>query len=159
MRTPADELRSHIDFIATIGKKELPAGYVYRSVGEFLLKHGTDFSPATDQTPGHLVDIAMKGCFDNAYRLARRRPSKFRYVEGYALNYIPLEHAWVVNEHGEVLDPTWDEHSTIGSAYCGVVIPLKRMVKVRRNRHCITALFNWEKGFPLLRERYVETIS
>lgn len=42
------------------------------------------------------------------------------YVEGYALTRFGLacEHAWCVDEHGHVHDPTWQDGD--GTAYLGV---------------------------------------
>ncbi|MBX5212597.1 hypothetical protein HJB83_33820 [Rhizobium sp. NZLR11] len=43
------------------------------------------------------------------------------YVEGFALDPalpIPVEHAWLVDDIGQVIDPTWDDN--IGHIYYGV---------------------------------------
>jgi hypothetical protein len=60
-------------------------------------------------------------CYMNAGRVVYDRPD-LRYVEGYAVPGnigIPLMHAWLVDEDGRVIDPTWAD----GAAYYGVIIP------------------------------------
>ncbi len=78
---------------------------------------------------------APKHCFWNAYELAARTRGKLRYVEGYANGGIPMEHAWCVDEHDRVIDPTWrpenGQHDDGDREYFGVVIPLP-IVKLLR---------------------------
>ena len=151
--TPAEGLTEFLTIISGQHRK-MGTGLnsPYSCAPDFLLKHGRFWDVAPDQAPGHVVGPEFKACFDNAYRLARRYPKRYCYVEGYAYNTIlPLEHAWVVDSKGRVLDPTWDEFSTIGQAYFGVVIPLD-VITLARVRSSATALFNWTDGFPLLRK-------
>ncbi|MBB4509710.1 MULTISPECIES: hypothetical protein [Rhizobium] len=70
--------------------------------------------------PQWLVPGEGKQCFRNATAFALVRHD-VTYVEGFALDPalpIPLEHAWLVDDKGQVIDPTWDDN--IGHVYYGV---------------------------------------
>ncbi|MGR9449172.1 hypothetical protein [Rhizobium leguminosarum] len=70
--------------------------------------------------PQWLVPGEVKQCFRNATAFALVRDD-VTYVEGFALDPalpIPLEHAWLVDDKGQVIDPTWDDN--IGHVYYGV---------------------------------------
>jgi hypothetical protein len=48
----------------------------------------------------------MKACYMNSYRLATGDPD-LTYVEGYVnIGIMPIEHAWVIDGAGFVIDPT-----------------------------------------------------
>ena len=148
------DLKSFLDKTQKMPTRSWGEDYIYDGPFDALARHGRMWPVAADQSPGETVVSVPKACFDNAYRLARR--SKLRYVEGYALGVIPVEHAWVVNEQNEVIDPTWHmQRSSLGTAYYGVVIPLKLMVKSRR-RGCSSGLFDWMHRFPLLKHQLGE---
>jgi len=122
-----------------------PPGYTYNGL------HGQNYPIAADQTsPGPFM-VEPKQCFDNAYRLARRWPKRYRYVEGIACGIIPMHHAWVLNAAGEVVDPTWSLYSRLGTEYFGVIIPLD-IAKQVRNRKCLSIIDNWSSRWPLFRE-------
>jgi len=58
-----------------------------------------------------------KECFMNSYRLMDS--TGFTYCEGFATSDalgVALEHAWVIDEDGFVIDPTWED----GREYFGV---------------------------------------
>jgi hypothetical protein len=70
--------------------------------------------------PQWLVPGEVKQCFRNATAFALVRDD-VTYVEGFALDPalpIPLEHAWLVDDKGQVIDPTWDDN--VGHVYYGV---------------------------------------
>lgn len=63
-------------------------------------------------------------CFANALMVAMSEPD-LRYVEGFATSIIPVEHAWVVDKHGAVYDPTWVMLDTPWTPdYFGVDVPI-----------------------------------
>lgn len=81
-----------------------------------LYQHGREMhvspSSATFEPRGE-----MKDCYRNAFHAMWRKG--LLYCEGYAVygpNGIPVEHAWLCDEHGQVIDPTW----TDGCDYFGV---------------------------------------
>ena len=65
-------------------------------------------------------------CYKNAFDVLMKYPKlELFYCEGFAIYAdigIPIYHAWLVNERGEVIDPTWHEPASfIEHAYIGVV--------------------------------------
>lgn len=112
-----------------------------------LLKHGAEMSEVDAHRSIALRqkhDLKNKECFFNAQLLAFVYDS-LEYCEGIASSVIPTEHAWLVDETGRVIDPTWihaalpDEHPHVPRMidYFGVKIPkkdLKRIWKKNRER-------------------------
>lgn len=143
-----------IEQFLAITSRMLPAarpGYAYRGMNDFLKVHGQAFPLAANQTiPGRYYPTAS-ACFSNAYRLALRWPTRYRYVEGLAACVFPVHHAWCINTSGEVVDPTWDRYAELGAEYFGVIIPLAiaQQVRHRRNHSIIDA---WERQWPLFRQ-------
>lgn len=82
----------------------------------FLLEHGQPYGPRIELPAGVEYGRA-KDCYRNAFGQAFLPDSPYTYVEGYALTpgLIPVPHAWIVNERGEVIDPTWRD----GGRECG----------------------------------------
>lgn len=76
-----------------------------------------------------------KMCYSNAGRVALGLDGfdfpELTYVEGYAISSlgIPLGHAWLVDEDGNVIDKTWPE----GSGYFGIPIPRDGLAKIVLN--------------------------
>lgn len=101
-------------YIEALGK----VGYQYAQV---IAEHGRFFQVAEEQ-PQTLI---KKQCFFNAFTMVKddqwESEEPVIYCEGYAVasaNVVfPLEHAWVINTKGEVLDPTW---SPPGVIYFGI---------------------------------------
>jgi hypothetical protein len=84
-----------------------------------LLEYGRQFEP-TNIKPRWLVMGEAKRCYQNAAAYVAVRDDVF-YAEGYALNLefpVPLEHAWLVDRDGKVIDPTWAEASH--NVYVGI---------------------------------------
>lgn len=63
-----------------------------------------------------------KACFQTSAQLALDYPDELTYVEGYAFADIPialpLAHAWLIDDNGRVVDPTWSG----GSGYFGLAL-------------------------------------
>lgn len=89
-------LRKYLTELANLG------GFPYCALIEF----GQVWRPKA--LPNFVPKGTKKECFKNALRLAHRYP-EFRYVEGYGYEegLVPVYHAWCVNDHGDVIDPTW----------------------------------------------------
>jgi hypothetical protein len=142
------ELLEYLTRIAEFRKfAKTPEHFKYRSIEEFLIAHGTTFTP-TALLPS-IRPMPLGQCFENAYRLATRT-SAFHYVEGYAMGIIPMHHAWVIDQDGNAYDPTWASGATgLGSAYIGVELNLAA-VRAARRQGCLSALENWRDGYPAL---------
>lgn len=81
----------------------------------------------------------VKMCYNNCYKLALSR-KRLEYVEGLGLSLIPIEHAWLINNNNEVIDPTWGlKRDRIGSEYLGIKIP----------KNILSKLFNIRSFAPL----------
>lgn len=96
-----DLLREHIAWLATDERTSGPSSA--------LRDYGRVFNPAKTD-PGWLIKGAVKSCYENSTAYAVVRTDIY-YAEGYAIDPslpIPIEHAWLVNHAGEVIDPTWD---------------------------------------------------
>ena len=77
----------------------------------------------------------IKRCFDNCYK-AVYKEKNLKYMEGYTMSLIPIEHAFLVNENNEVIDPTLSINTDLdsdryGSQYMGIEIP-KNMIAILR---------------------------
>jgi hypothetical protein len=83
----------------------------------FILTRGRIWTPAP--LPGAFRRGQGGQCYSNAAKLALKRP-ELTYVEGYASHNgrFPLQHAWVVDFKGWVVDPTWEKPAS--SQYFGV---------------------------------------
>lgn len=95
-------LKDHIDALA--------AGEQVFGPNRALLQFGSEFHPSLDAS-SRLPRGDAKACYANATAYALTHSNLF-YSEGYALDPalpIPIQHAWLVDEIGEVIDPTWKD--------------------------------------------------
>lgn len=87
--------------------------------------YGRQFEPLA-RAPSWLTLGTRKECYKNSAHLALNN-SEVQYTEGYALDLvdlpIPMEHAWVVDPEGKVIDPTWPESQN--TYYFGVSFELE----------------------------------
>jgi hypothetical protein len=72
---------------------------------DFVLQHGRDFAADADTLKGKRMK--MQECFRNATLTVVERPWLI-YCEGFvdADVILPIHHAWAVDHHGRVIDPT-----------------------------------------------------
>lgn len=128
MRTIREFLRATAEIQARNGR----AFCGYLSTDDFLLRNGREF-PRAAELPRGLRMMTPKECFRNAAMVALRRRGLV-YCEGYAMTELiplPLPHAWLLDAHGCVADPTWED----GYEYFGVAIArdfLKRVLSESR---------------------------
>jgi len=125
-------------------EQDAKRGWPYVCVEDFILKKGRsmgDMSPF----PNGAKKGEIKNCFKNAFELALE--TGWTYCEGYAFSVVlPLAHAWVLDEQGRVIDPTWRE----GKDYYGVEIPLQYATKTVLRREAYGVIDAYEVGYPLL---------
>ena len=118
--------------------------YAYKSLEEFVIKHGQFYTPAP--RPKRLRLGIPRHCFHNSFNLAKRH--KWIYVEGFALSVIPVLHAWCVKpDSNQVIDITWDEP---GTEYIGVPFNWNYVKAHRHSNDCLSLIDNWSAEWPLL---------
>lgn len=102
-------------------------------VGLFYLKLGHSFEGST--LPQSFPRMTPGYCYANAGELALAHP-ELTYVEGFACAKVPVpvHHAWLVTQDGEVIDPTWGAEPQ--GQYHGVAYRTEfLMEQVERSRH------------------------
>jgi len=125
-------------------------GWLYHNPEHFVLANGRPFTP--QPRPKGIRTGGFRQCFDNAFRLARRR--KLIYVEGYAIRgwddwkSFPVLHAWCATPDGLVVDSTWKD----GLEYLGVPLDMGYVERSRKASGQYSVLENWEQLYPILRD-------
>lgn len=103
-------IRTVADYFKQVSSNQGPISY------RLLKEYGQSFPISIGKSP--LAGKGkMKQCFMNSYRLMDGLG--LTYCEGFATSAalgIALEHAWLINESGFVVDPTWKD----GREYFGV---------------------------------------
>lgn len=79
----------------------------------------------------------IKRCFDNCYK-ALYQEKDLKYIIGYTYSIIPIEHAFLINDNNEVIDPTLSINTSghkdrYGSEYMGIEIPRNILTKILIN--------------------------
>lgn len=126
-----------------------------------LTLHGRRFPPAGDD-PTWLERGPKRHCFANSAKLASERDDVF-YAEGYAFNGeipIPMQHAWLVDENGCPIDPTWEQSPD--HIYFGIVFRTAFITEMMKINGCEDGLLVYPDvlrrhfGSPDLLEAVVE---
>jgi hypothetical protein len=107
-----NSIKEYLEMMINVQQKSFnqTEEFKYCSYEHFVLENGTDFGRGSE-APEDLKYGKMKQCFANSFGLAMDDPTKI-YCEGWALNIIPVHHAWCLDvDTGDVVDPTWgDQH-------------------------------------------------
>jgi len=128
-------------------------GWPYLCVEDFVLRNGR-YMGNMSPLPNGVRRGSLGNCFKNAFELALEK--NWTYCEGYAVAVIPISHAWVLDDKGNVIDPTWKE----GTDYFGVEIPLSYATKTILRREAYGVIDAWEIGYPLLKgEEVIGNVS
>ena len=123
------ELIKYIDQLADMTSRSQAGKY-----HKWLKYEGKLFTNISTNHIINNVNPRIKRCYDNCSKAVIRN-SNLRYYEGYVLTSlgIPIEHAFLLNEKNEVVDPTLSLIDHIGIEYYGVNIPKCDLVKVLIN--------------------------
>lgn len=148
-----NRLKSFLEKQAQFTKEVHPQQtWKYNSFEELVLDCGIEMSYAP--LPENIDRGSPKNCYYNCLELLREHPD-LTYCEGYAQSEdlpLPLFHAWLVDEDGLVVDPTWKS----GDAYFGIWFNTKWFIDllVSRNRNDCLAVFesNYMEDYSLLKE-------
>ena len=149
-----DRLKSFLDKQAELMQKIHPhPNWKYSGFEELILDCGVEMS--FTPLPSSIDRGLPKNCYHNCFEILKDNLD-LTYCEGYALYpdlALPLIHAWLIDEDGLVIDPTWDESDTV---YLGIPFDTKWFIELlrSRNREDCLAVFesNHLEDFSLLRE-------
>lgn len=93
----------------------------FYSLEHFVLSRGVYMAPP-QWKPERAIKGPRRECFRNA-ALAAMHSAKYIYCEGYASTHdcypVPFYHAWLLDQKGNTIDPTWDLD---GAEYVGIPI-------------------------------------
>jgi hypothetical protein len=117
------------------------------SIESLLMKHGKEWMGR--KRPKGLRKMRDKECFVNAQMLAVFHPDEYTYCEGLAHSIIAVNHGWVIDRDGNIIDPTWrDPHKC---AYIGVPFKTEYIRRViTKTGHWISLWDNYMQMWPLL---------
>lgn len=103
----------------------------YCSTQQLILDLGISFESKIDSPFLGEPNACYKNCFQT---LSDSSNVNLYYCEGFAIHEglgMSLAHAWLINDLGEVIDPTWQEpESFINYAYFGAVFDWEFVVAV-----------------------------
>ena len=124
------DLQMHVQFKKQFMQDQVQAAYAdgmkFFDYYDLVLALGEGM--IGEPRPEWLDRMTPQACYSNCWELCLDSEN-LTYYEGYGLKkglIIPVSHAWVVNEEGRVIDPTWTEPET--AVYWG--IPIDRNVLV-----------------------------
>lgn len=113
-------LKNLQDRAAVIDNIHSQIDWLYKSSESLVLAHGLPFIKVIPSP----YKGKRKSCYENCFT-ALWGNSKLYYCEGYGMHSdvsIAFAHAWLVNDSGEVIDPTWSNISgSENCVYYGVV--------------------------------------
>lgn len=101
-------VRTVADYFQTTAPNNGPISY------RLLKEHGRSFPIRKNRLNGK---GKSQQCYQNSYHMMVDRG--YTYCEGFATSHllgVAIEHAWVLDEEGYVVDPTWSD----GTEYFGV---------------------------------------
>jgi len=118
-------LRAEADLIDRLNKN---SDFRYKSIQRLILENGQPFLERVLPSP-------FRGesgqCFQNCFEAMQEHEGLW-YCEGFATDdnlSLAISHAWLVNDRGLVIDPTWDDR-TVGCTYFGVVFNTEYVMEV-----------------------------
>lgn len=148
-------IKMHLEVISEIcAKQAIRADMPYNSVEDFTLKLGREFKAARWMLKESYHRRTPKECYANALHLALVHP-EYTYVEGYCFQLdglLPIAHAWCVDEHGVVFDPTLKHPESF--AYFGVPFKTEFVLDYVQKKGTYGVIDDWTRQFPMLRGIY-----
>ena len=155
--SPLGEMLRCMEFTATVQQScnltnNSQHKFLYSGLEHFTLMHGAAWTPA--ELPLDIPVGEARMCFKNAFELVMGDPRRYHYVEGYASGYIPVHHAWAVDQQGRVVDPTWSDrrpgNPVTGRIYVGTSFNFRYVVNTLNETKQYSVLDQWMIGWPIL---------
>ncbi|MBW4599714.1 MAG: hypothetical protein KME29_08870 [Calothrix sp. FI2-JRJ7] len=104
-----DKLQERADLIDSFPLNPM---YKYKSMEKLILEVGKPYLTIAKNSK---LKGTPKNCYENCFNIIRKRQDLI-YCEGYASDDIVtfvFTHAWLINDKGEVVDPTWQDASNV----------------------------------------------
>ncbi|MBD2303053.1 hypothetical protein [Nostoc sp. FACHB-190] len=143
-------LKQQADLIDNLNTR---SDFRYKSTQKLILDYGQPFLKSVKPP----FKGQPKSCFENCLKALINFP-KLNYCEGFAISDdvdIAVSHAWLVNNDGDVIDPTWIGKNFKGSTYFGVVFNNDFVVEMAQKNKCYGILdSDYMNRHQLLREGF-----
>jgi hypothetical protein len=113
---------------------------LYKSTYRLVLDYGKPFNNRLIPSP---FRGKIKQCYQNCFDPLWRRKDWY-YCEGYAIDddlNLAIAHAWLINDNGQVIDPTWKDNAS-GATYFGVVFQHEYVFEIAKITKCYGILEN-----------------
>lgn len=112
-----------------------------RSVAGFILDHGCAYTPDAETYKGRRG--RKHRCFENAGEIAAFDDDGLLYVEGYVgVHGVPLEHAWLTDASGRLIDPTLRARDGSQREYFGVAFSQQYVRRVIMHENQVWGIFS-----------------
>lgn len=133
-----DDVKLYLQQLGELRQRTIsvPVYYQYSCVEELVMREGRTFT----RRAANVEQGERHQCFKNALHLAVSSNGELFYCEGWAAGVIPVEHAWCVDRHGFVHDPTWDARD--GDVYLGVILEAEEALATVLKQGYYGVLFN-----------------
>lgn len=107
------------DYVKLVAGSHFPNAWLWKLVlengREFQVRHfGKSLELKKD------IHAVPRACFHNCQNAALTYD--YQYWEGFANSILPVQHAWVLDAEGNLLDPTWVRNIK-ATDYFGIQIP------------------------------------
>jgi hypothetical protein len=111
-------LKTYLESISKFTDQNLEDDRKFKCFEALVLEYGKPM-PSTVRRPKEFRKMAYKECYANSLHLIFEN-DKLTYCEGYAQHIIPVAHAWVLDENGNVIDVTWKADEVQETEYYGI---------------------------------------
>jgi len=124
-----------------------PKEWKYAHMFDYVLQNGRQFK-VRKEFPDDIERGPKKQCYTNCFGIVMTYDN-YRYCEGYAKSAYGFitEHAWLIDENDEVVDPTWDD----GFEYYGYIIDVETLEHVSKKTEYIGIIDNYKAKIMLLK--------
>jgi hypothetical protein len=144
-----EDIRQYLENFKKLKGNKGMKGFKYSSIEDFWLQNGREMKSAPLHESYEMG--AKKECFTNAFNLAMSEPN-LTYCEGLAIPSnlpIPFDHAWCIDQEGNVVDNTWDDSE--GCVYYGVGFEFEDVRQIVLESEHYGVVSNYYSDYKVLR--------